>query len=186
MNNRETQMTAENFEPTTVRVWDPWVRIFHWSLLGLFVTAWASGDQWQSLHEVAGYAIAGLVVFRLVWGFMGSPHARFSDFVFRPSTVFTYLTDTFAMRAKRYLGHNPTGGAMVVALLFTLTLISVSGIMMTIDAFWGVEWVEEFHEFSVNLTLLLIALHVTGVAFASFEHGENLVRSMLTGRKRAD
>ena len=172
--------------PRTVKVWDPLVRLFHWSLLAAFVTAWATGDELKSVHEIAGYTIAGLLVFRVFWGLFGSTHARFTDFVRRPSVVIGYLADTARLRARRYIGHNPAGGAMVVALLVMLSVICGSGILMTTDAFWGVEWVEETHEIAVNVTLVLIALHIAGVLFASLEHGENLVAAMITGRKRAE
>lgn len=173
-------------EPRTVKVWDPLVRIFHWSLVAAFVTAWATGDELQKVHEIAGYTIAGLLVFRVVWGLLGSTHARFTDFVRQPSVVAGYLADTARLRARRYLGHNPAGGAMILALLVMLSVICATGIMMTTDAFWGVEWVEETHEIVVNLTLVLVGLHLAGVAIASFEHRENLVAAMVTGRKRVD
>ncbi len=171
--------------PAEVRVWDPLVRIFHWTLVGGFLVAYVSGDEWDRLHIAVGYTIAGLVAFRLAWGLVGTRHARFGDFVYRPSRVLGYLRDTMALRAKRYLGHNPAGGAMVVALLTMIAIICGTGITMTTDAFWGVEWVEEAHEIAVNVTLVLIAAHVAGVLVASWEHGENLVRAMVTGRKRA-
>lgn len=169
----------------TVRVWDPLVRIFHWSLVGLFVFAYLTGDEWQNPHEWAGYAIAMLVAIRVPWGLTGSRHARFASFMHRPSTVSAFLADTVRLRARRYLGHNPAGGVMVITLLVAIAVIAASGFMMTTDAFWGVEWVEDVHEITVTLTLALIALHVGGVILASFEHGENLVRSMVTGAKRA-
>jgi cytochrome b len=172
--------------PPTVKVWDPLVRIFHWSLVAAFVIAWATGDELQKVHEIAGYAIVGLVAFRVLWGFVGSTHARFADFVRGPSAVIGYLFDTARLRARRYLGHNPAGGAMVLALLLMLTVICTTGIMMTMDAFWGVDWVEEAHEISVNLTIVLIGLHLLGVAVAGLEHHENLVGAMITGRKPVD
>lgn len=170
----------------TIRVWDPFVRLFHWSLVGLFVFAFATGDEWDAAHELAGYVIAGLVGARVIWGLVGSRHARFSDFVHRPSTILAYLRDSVFLKAKRYVGHNPAGGAMVIALLAMTAIIAGSGYAMTTDMFWGADWVEEVHEAAVYSTLVLIALHVGGVVLASLEHGENLVRAMFTGRKRAD
>jgi cytochrome b len=172
--------------PESVRVWDPLVRIFHWTLVAAFATAWLSAEHWGLLHRSAGYLIAGLVVIRILWGFVGPRHARFTDFVRGPSTVLAFLRDTLRLRAPRHLGHNPAGGAMVVALLLALFVITGSGIMMTTDAFWGVRWVRELHEISVDLTLVLLALHVLGVIVASFENRENLVAAMLTGRKQAE
>lgn len=171
---------------STVRVWDPVVRLFHWSLVAAFVVAWFTGDELKELHEAAGYTIAGLLVVRLIWGFVGTSHARFADFVYRPSTVVAYLVDTARLRAKRYLGHNPAGGMMVLALLLMLAVTAATGIMTTTDAFWGVGWVEEAHEFAANLTVVLVGLHLAGVLVASAEHRENLVRAMITGRKRSE
>lgn len=170
--------------PATVRVWDPKVRIFHWSLLIGFTAAYVSGDEWEQAHVKIGYVVAGLVAFRLIWGLIGSKHARFSDFIYHPTTVLGYLRDSAFMNAKRYIGHNPAGGAMVIALLLAIIGISVSGYMMGMDAFWGAEWVEELHEILVNLTLGLVVLHIIGVIVASFEHKENLIKSMITGTKR--
>ncbi|WP_339765485.1 cytochrome b/b6 domain-containing protein [uncultured Hoeflea sp.] len=186
MRGAETTMeTGDIQSPATVRVWDPLVRIFHWSLVGLFTFAFLTGDEWQQPHEIAGYVIAGLIAVRVVWGLVGSRHARFSSFIYRPSTVAGFVSDTVRMKARRYLGHNPAGGLMVIALLMVIIAISATGWMMTTDAYWGVEWVEELHEGAAFTALGLIALHVGGVIVASFEHGENLVRAMVTGRKRA-
>ena len=167
-----------------IRVWDPLVRIFHWSLVGGFAVAYITADEWDKAHELVGYIIAGLIAFRLFWGLVGSRHARFSDFLYRPSTIVAFIKDSLAMKGKRYVGHNPAGGAMVVALLLAIVGIAATGYMMTLDMFWGAEWVEDAHEILVNGTLLLIILHVVGVILASFEHKENLVRSMITGLKR--
>lgn len=171
--------------PATVRVWDPLVRIFHWSLAGLFLFAFLTGDEWDKPHEIAGYVIAGLVAFRVFWGFAGTRHARFASFVRSPFAALGYMRDGLAKRAPRHIGHNPPGGLMILALLLAISVIAATGWMMTTDAFWGVEWVEEVHEVVVYSTLGLIALHVGGVIFSSLEHGENLVRAMVTGRKRA-
>ena len=167
-----------------IRVWDPVVRIFHWSLVGGFAVAYVTADEWDKAHELVGYIIAGLIAFRLFWGLVGSRHARFSDFLYRPSTIVAFIKDSLAMKGKRYVGHNPAGGAMVVALLLAIVGIAATGYMMKLDMFWGAEWVEDAHEILVNATLLLIILHVVGVILASFEHKENLVRSMITGLKR--
>jgi cytochrome b len=172
--------------PAEVKVWDPLVRIFHWGLVATFLVAWATGDEMECAHVMAGYAVIGLVVFRILWGFIGTRRARFVDFVRGPRAVTNYLRDTARLRAKRYLGHNPAGGAMTIALLVMLSIIGATGYMMTTDAFWGVAWVEDAHEAAVNLTLGLVVLHILGVIVASYEHGENLVRAMITGRKRAE
>ncbi|WP_429818375.1 cytochrome b/b6 domain-containing protein [Ensifer sp. B1-9] len=172
--------------PPKVTVWDPLVRVFHWGLVGLFAFSYLTGDEWKRAHTLSGYVIIGLVVVRVIWGLVGTRHARFSDFVYGPRATLSFLRDSMALRAKRYLGHNPAGGQMVLALLIAISSVAATGYMMTTDAYWGVEWVEEAHEMLVNLTLGLVGLHMAGVLFASIEHKENLVRAMITGRKRAE
>jgi cytochrome b len=172
--------------PPTVKVWDPLVRVLHWSLVGLFAFSFLTGDEGKKAHILSGYAIIGLLAVRIMWGFVGPRHARFSSFIYNPVTTVRFLLDSVALKAKRYIGHNPAGGAMVIALLVSISGIAATGYMMTTDAYWGVEWVEEVHEFLSNLTIGLIGLHVAGVVLASIEHKENLVRAMITGRKRAE
>lgn len=168
----------------SIKVWDPFVRVFHWSLAGLFLLAYATGDEIENVHIAAGYAIAGLLGLRILWGFVGPRNARFSDFVRSPRAVLAYMRDVALLRAPRYLGHNPAGGTMVVALIVTLIVTCTTGYMMTTDTFWGAKWVEEMHEAFAKLTVGLVVVHVLGVLVASFEHSENLVKAMITGRKR--
>ncbi len=183
-----------------IKVWDLLVRIFHWSLVSAFFIAYMTEDDWLDFHVYAGYTIAGLIAFRLVWGLIGTRHARFSDFVRPPSEVLAYLKDMIGFHPRRYIGHNPAGGAMVVALLVSLLITVVTGVLV-----YGAEEVagpfaglmanapkfvgdvfEELHEFFANFTLFLVALHVAGVVLAGLQHGENLVRSMINGKKRAE
>jgi cytochrome b len=171
--------------PATVKVWDPFVRVFHWSLVGLFAFAFLTGDEWETPHEFAGYVIAALVAARILWGLVGSRNARFSTFVRSPAEVVRFVAATARFSAPRYLGHNPAGAVMILALLAAIAVIATTGYMMTTNAYWGIEWVEELHEAAAYATLGLVALHVAGVVLASVEHGENLVRAMFTGRKRA-
>ena len=177
---------AGSGSPPGIKIWDPLVRLLHWGLVALIAFSYFTGDEWKQAHVLSGYVIVGLLAGRVIWGFIGTRHARFSDFLYSPRVILGFLRDSLAMRARRYLGHNPAGGAMVIALLATISSIAVTGYMMTTDAFWGVEWVEDAHEILVNLTLGLIAVHLGGVLLASIEHKENLVRAMITGRKRAE
>ena len=195
-----------------IPVWDPLVRVFHWTLVISFCAAYLSegelfealqdrlsGEWLQLVHVWAGYLIAGLLLWRVVWGFVGPRHARFSDFVRGPRESLGYLKDALTLRATRYLGHNPAGGAMIVALLLSLAATIVTGLALygadkamgplaallvessdaTIDA------IKEAHEAATNCTLLLVAGHLLGVVWESLLHRENLVRAMISGRKRA-
>jgi len=198
----------------TVRVWDPLVRVFHWGLVIAFAVAWLTAEEVQKVHEIAGYAVAGLVAFRLVWGLVGSRYARFVQFLKGPGETMTYLGDMLRGTERRYLGHNPAGAAMIVALLVTLSGTAFTGWLMEepdrvamlpdlpqiVAPAWADddgdahEYAEhgeadgplkEIHETLANLMLLLAALHVGGVVLASFRHRENLARAMITGDKRA-
>jgi cytochrome b len=163
--------------PATVKVWDLFVRVFHWSLASLFVIAYATGDEVERVHVAAGYAIAGLIVLRVAWGVLGPHYARFNTFVRTPHEVCAYLRNAALLKSPRYLGHNPAGGVMILALLAMLAGTCITAYMMTTDAFWGAKWLEHIHEVLANLTVVLIVLHVLGVLFASFEHRENLVKA---------
>jgi cytochrome b len=171
--------------PPMVRVWDPFVRVFHWSLVALFTLAFLTGDWLGRLHEAIGYAIAALIPARFVWGFVGTRYARFGDFVRPWPEVTAYLRAALSLRAPRFLGHNPAGGLMIVAMLAMLALSCLSGWSLTTDALRDAEWLAGLHEALANVTLMLVPLHLAGVAFNSLVHGENLVRAMLTGDKRA-
>jgi cytochrome b len=169
----------------SAKVWDLFVRVFHWSLVASFSIAFLTGDEMETLHIWAGYAAAGLVTLRLVWGLIGSKYARFAQFVRSPASVLRYMGDIATGREARYIGHNPAGGAMVLALLTMLVVLSITGILMTTPAYWHSKPLEEIHEVIANLTLGLVILHIAGVALASVRHHESLVRAMITGRKRA-
>jgi cytochrome b len=210
-------MQTKPIEPETrqVKVWDPLVRIFHWSLVLAFTVAYLSGEEADDaldLHVWAGYAVLGLILLRIVWGLIGTRHARFSDFVYRPSAVLGYVRDLIAHRARRYLGHNPLGGVMTIALLLSLLATTVSGLALYAaeenagplaglvagagrhkhatghdgeEGDEGAELLEEVHEFFSQFTLFLVFLHIGGVVVSSLAHKENLPRAMITGRKRA-
>ena len=180
----------------TVKAWDPLVRVFHWSLVFFFVVAFATEDDWMSLHVQAGYAVTLLIGFRLIWGLVGTRTARFMSFVKSPAAVLRHLKSMLILRPAHYLGHNPVAAWMVVALLASLALTCFTGLVMiasegqgplagTLFAGISGEAMEEVHEFFVNFSLLLVLLHVGGVVVSSLLEGENLVRAMITGRKRA-
>ena len=198
-------------DTTEVPVWDPLVRLFHWTLFISFCAAWftegelfeglqdrLNGEWLQLVHIWAGYTIAGLLVFRVLWGFVGPRHARFSDFVYRPGIVLAYVRDVLTLRARRTLGHNPAGGAMIVALLLGLTATIVTGLalygadkglgplaaMLAESSDAAIDTIKEAHEVATNFTLLLVAGHLLGVVWETLLHRENLVRAMITGRKR--
>ena len=168
-----------------VRVWDPLIRIFHWTLAVAFFSAWMLGEDGGTVHQVLGYCVLGLVAFRVVWGFIGTRYARFDSFVPTPGALAAYFKAMAARREARCLGHNPAGAAMILALLAMLLATGLTGWLQTTDAYWGSVLLDALHTLFANITLGLVGLHVAGVAYSSIRHRENLVVSMLTGRKRA-
>lgn len=170
----------------TFKVWDRLVRILHWLLVILLLLSWLSRHSGIAVHEALGYAALAVAGVRIAWGVFGSRYARFKEFVRSPAATFAYARDVASGKAPRYLGHNPLGGWMILALLVTTLSICLSGSLNTTDAYWGVEWVANLHESMTYLLIALIALHVAGVAFSSWRHRENLLVAMLTGKKRID
>ena len=199
-----------------IKVWDILVRVFHWSLVIAFIIAYFTAEEENIWHIYAGYTVLGLISFRVVWGFVGSKYARFSNFIYSPKMVFQYLKELTANQPKYYLGHNPAGGWMIILLLLSLFVVTISGLkvyaieegkgplagsnesMMIINKAYASghedeedeedeaeELWEEIHEISTNLTLVLIVLHIIGVVVASKLHKENLVKAMITGKKKA-
>ena len=188
-----------------VRVWDSFVRSFHWLLAVAILIDWST-DEPRSLHVWLGYLAGALVVFRVAWGFVGSESARFTSFITGPQQVFRYLTGLVRFSSKRYLGHSPAGGAMMIALLIMVAATVATGMVnLAQDESMGplsgvIARVErpaqipgqrrpqllskQIHEAAANVTLVLVFLHICGVALASFAHKENLVLAMITGRKR--
>ena len=167
-----------------VRVWDRVVRGFHWALVLSFAIAWFTSHSFEDIHHWAGYAAASLVAMRLMWGVVGTPYARFLQFVRHPAAVLRYLSAMLKGSEARHIGHNPAGGTMVVVLIAAMGSAALTGWMMTTDAYFGVSWVEAAHSLAVHGLLVLVFFHVAGVAMASLRHRENLVRAMITGRKR--
>ncbi|OIQ42952.1 MAG: cytochrome B [Roseobacter sp. MedPE-SWde] len=164
-------------------VWDPLVRLFHWSLVILFAVNALITDPEARLHELLGYAVLGLIGLRLIWGIVGSRYARFSSFPPSISGAVGHLTEIATGRTQKHKGHSPLGALMIYNLLITLTGIGLSGYLMTTDMFWGTEWPEDLHEALVTWAELSVVLHVAAVVFESRRTQVKLARAMITGYK---
>ena len=185
-------------QTTEIKVWDPLVRVGHWLLATAVIIAWFV-DEPLWLHSWLGYIAIALVLVRIAWGFIGPDYARFTSFVRSPRVAFGYFTGLICFSSKRYLGHSPAGAVMIIALLVMVAVTAITG-MATRGEVAGVITrverpnaegdqdllIEEVHETAANITMVLVILHIAGVALASFAHRENLVASMITGRKRSE
>jgi len=165
-------------------IWDLPTRVFHWALAGSFLGAYllAEEDGSRNLHVMFGYTVAGLLVFRLLWGFVGSTHARFRDFAYGPDAAIAYLRDLVRGRARDYEGHNPAGSWAIYALLALAAATALTGWLNYNQV--GGETFEEIHEVLANAWLVMVVVHVAGVIVASLAHRRNLVVAMITGRRR--
>jgi len=169
----------------TLRVWDRAVRALHGVLVGAVALSALGLVALFGVHQPAGYVALAAVVLRIGWGVTGTHYARFAQFMRGPRTAWRYARAVAAHREPRYLGHNPLGAWMVIALMACVAGLALTGWLYTTDAFWGDETVERIH-LALAWTLLgLVVVHVAGVLFTSRRHRENLVASMLHGDKRA-
>lgn len=185
-------MTATATAQRTLHVWDLPTRIFHWSLLALVLVAWFTGEEEGAaaqVHRYAGEAIAGLIVFRVIWGFIGGERSRFADFAAGPAAIVNHVRDLFSKTPKRHLGHNPLGGVAVFLLLATVAGIVFTGLFSGGDTsgpfagYWGLE-LSDLHEVLFRVLQALVAVHVLGVVIETVKAKDALVPAMITGSKR--
>jgi cytochrome b len=168
---------------TRYSVWDPFIRLFHWTLVAGFAANAIFVEEESRLHETLGYVVMALIGLRLVWGLIGPRTARLSTILPRPQEVVAQISEIATGRRAVHLGHSPLGALMIWNLLVTILLIGATGYMMTTTTFWGFEWVEELHEVLVGWAVLSIVVHVVAVLFESLRTGVNLPRAMVTGVK---
>jgi cytochrome b len=166
-----------------VPVWDWPLRAWHWALVVFVLIAWFTPSKYDRLHRFAGYAVIGLLVFRLGWGFLGTRHSRFRALRARLRAAPAYLWGLCYGNSGRYVGLNPAGAAMMVALLSLLAISTITGAMQVTVRFFGIWWVEDTHSYSSDAVMILVVLHVVGTILMSIVQRENLIWAMFTGRK---
>ena len=168
-----------------MRVWDRPVRLLHAALILLLPATWWTGGSEGRLHEILGYAAGLVVVLRVLWGFAGSPRARFATWLRGPRATVAYLRRLREGRAPRHVGHNPLGAWMIIALLGCLAALVVTGWLYTTDWLWGYAWLSGLHAALGWLLPALVTVHVVGAVLTGRLHRENLVAAMIHGRTRA-
>lgn len=167
-----------------IKVWDIYIRFYHWALVALIFANLFITEDGEKPHEIIGYISVALVLIRLVWGLIGTKYARFTEFFPTPQKIKSYTLALLQGNAPRTLGHNPLASLMMLTLLGLIVLLGLSGWMMSLDMFWGSDFVEEAHEAFANTLMVCIGLHGTAAVIDSFRHRENLVMSMIHGYKR--
>jgi cytochrome b len=178
------QTPADRTASRTVAVWDLPLRLWHWALAACVLAAWFTPTVYDGLHRIVGYTVLGLVAFRLVWGLWGSRYSRFRMVGVRLRAAPGYLWNLRRGITGRYIGLNPAGTLMLVALLVSLAVSTISGAMSVTVTFFGVWWVEDTHHYSSDAVIVLVVLHVLGVLMMGRLQRENLISAMITGRKR--
>ena len=173
--------------PTSARamqpVWSVGVRLLHWTLAVSMIASFVTHEAGGRVHEWTGYVALAAATVRVILGFVGSGYWRFTQFVRGLPATLAYAKAVWSHREPRYLGHNPLGGWMVLALLADALATGFTGWLFTTDRFWGLAWLEELHGALGHALLPLLALHIAGAVFTSIRHRENLIASMIHGRK---
>lgn len=169
--------------PRRILVWDIPTRLFHWSFALSFLIAYvtAESERWQLWHVSAGYTFGVLLIFRLIWGVIGSRYARFSEFIRTPSALVNYLRSLLTTTPTHFVGHNPAG-ALAIVLILGLGLVNVLTGWASFNDYG--DWIGELHEGIANTLVAIVAVHIAGVFISSLLHKENLVRSMINGYKQ--
>jgi cytochrome b len=179
-----TRSPVDRTASRTVEVWDFPLRLWHWLLAIFVLTAWFTPTVYDGLHRIVGYTVIGLLAFRLVWGFWGSRYSRFRMVGVRLRAAPGYLWNLRRGITGRYIGLNPAGTLMLVALLLSLAVSAITGAMSVTVTFFGVWWIEDTHAYASDAAIVLVVLHVLGVVLMGLLQRENLIRAMITGRKR--
>jgi len=177
-----SNMTSQ-LHPKSIKVWDPFVRLFHWSLVTCVVLNFFVLNDSEYAHKWVGYTAVVWVLARVVWGFVGTQHARFSDFFPTRLRVRHHLAALNAGAMPRHTGHNPLGALMMLALMAMVLLLGLTGWMQGLDAFWGQEWLMELHETLANALMVAAGVHALAALTMGRLERTHLVRAMFTGNK---
>ncbi|WGR94700.1 cytochrome b/b6 domain-containing protein [Bradyrhizobium sp. ISRA443] len=175
--------STQRIASRTVQVWDLPLRLWHWTLAAAVLVAWFTPNSHDRLHRLAGYSVIGLLAFRLIWGFAGTRYSQFKMLGARLRAAPRYLWNLRHGVTGRYIGLNPAGTVMLVALLVLLAISAITGAMQVTVTFFGVWWVEDTHAYASDAVIILVVLHVLGVVVMGILQRQNLVQAMITGRK---
>ncbi len=166
-----------------IRVWDPLIRILHWTLVVCVFSNLFFNEGGYPVHRVLGITASCIVFVRILWGFTGTRYARFADWFPWPSRLLPYLQAMLRNEAPRHIGHNPAGAVVMLLMLALILGLGVTGFLSTTDAFYENEMLLEIHEMLSGILIGTVSLHVAAALFESWRHRENLIASMIHGDK---
>lgn len=169
----------------TLQLWDPLVRLCHWSLAIVFFANYFFTEEGDAWHRWLGYYAAAWVLVRLLWGFIGTPAARWADFWPTPARLAAHLRALLGWRPFHRLGHSPIGALVMILMLALMFGLGVTGFLLEeVDYFWGEDLPRDIHVFFADALFALVCLHLLAALVESLRLGENLPLSMITGRRR--
>lgn len=171
--------------PPTEKLWDPLIRLFHWSLAGIFFANYFFNEEGDDWHQWLGYTAVAWLLVRFGWGFWSTGAARWSDFFPTPSRLASHLRAL--VRGEKYhrMGHSPLGGLVMILMMVGILALGITGYMMQeVDYFWGEDWLEELHGWIASTVLALVIIHICAALLESYRLKENLPLSMVTGKRR--
>ncbi|MEN0036392.1 MAG: cytochrome b/b6 domain-containing protein [Cellvibrio sp.] len=171
--------------PQTEKLWDPLIRLFHWSIATIFVANYFINEPGESWHQWLGYIGVAWLLIRFLWGFFGKGAARWSDFFPTRASLASHISALAKRKPYHRMGHSPLGAVVMISMMLCILLLGITGYMMEeVDYFWGEDWVGNLHEWIANTLIALVMLHILAALFESFRLKENLPLSMITGKRR--
>lgn len=171
--------------PQTVKLWDPLIRLFHWSIAGIVLANYFLNEEGDDWHQWLGYVAVAWLSVRFIWGFIGRGAARWSDFFPTRANLTAHITALVKKEPYHRMGHSPLGGLVMILMMLCILLLGMTGFMMAeIDYFWGEDWVENLHSWIANSLIALVSIHIFAALFESYRLKENLPLSMITGKRR--
>lgn len=171
--------------PQTEKLWDPLIRIFHWSIAAIVIANYFFNEEGDDWHQWLGYIAVAWLTVRFFWGFFGSGAARWSDFFPTRASLTAHVKALANREPFHRMGHSPLGGLVMILMMLCVLSLGITGYMMAeVDYFWGVDWVENVHSWIANSLIALVSIHIAAALFESYRLKENLLLSMITGKRR--
>lgn len=170
---------------STEKLWDPLIRLFHWSIAAIFFANYFINEAGEDWHQWLGYIAVAWLLVRFIWGFIGKGAARWADFFPTPQRLSVHIKALVKGEAYHRFGHSPLGGLVMILMMLCILCLGITGFMMQeVDYFWGEDWVENLHAWVADTLWILVLIHLLAALFESYRTKENLPLSMITGKRK--